>query len=189
MRRATGAAVQLLASRRTPHKVLFVIFRRTIVRKAVACILGLLLAFAGGVLATWAVFSSRSPERVTLVSPSPDDKTRVRRVELPHLIDRNFELRIENVDAPGNVRAVFRSPDEGRPEGSERVLWSGDGRKFILLGRHFYVESSAALPSGEQLYLLFDLDTGELRCNATQSNAPRVTLDQARALGGAAGGI
>jgi hypothetical protein len=159
------------------------------VRKRVAYILGLLLASALGVLGTCAVFSSRSHERVTLVSLSPDDKTRVWLVELPQLIDRNFELRLESVEKPGTMRTVFRSPDEGRPVGSERVLWSGDGRKFVLLGRHFYTERNAALSNGEQLYLLYDLDTTELRCNATQASTPRVTIDEARSLGGAAGGI
>jgi hypothetical protein len=110
-------------------------------------------------------------------------------VELPRLIDRNFELRIENLEKPGVMRTVFRSPDEGRPEGSERVLWSGDGRRFVLVGRHFHVEPSAVLPGGEQVYLYYNVDTGETRCNGTQSDLPRVTIETLRALVGQAGGI
>jgi hypothetical protein len=153
-----------------------------------AYILGLLVAFAIGLL-TGLAFSFRGRERVTVTSLSPDEKTRVLLVELPFRIDRNFELRVESLDRTGEMRTVFRSPDEGRPEGSERILWSGDGRQFILLGRHFYVEPDAVLPSGEQLYLHYNLDTGQVQCNARQETFPRVTIDAARALGGAAGGI
>jgi hypothetical protein len=159
------------------------------VSKRIRYILGLLLTFAAGVLVAMAVFSFHGKERLTLASLSPDDKTRVALVELSHLMDRNFELRIENLERPGTTRTVFRSPDEGRPEGSERVLWSGDGRQFVLVGRHFYVEPDAVLPSGEQLYLYYNVETGEVRCNAKQSKLPRVTIEAVRALGGPAGGI
>jgi hypothetical protein len=161
---------------------------RRAMRKRNAYILGLLVAFAIGMLAGMA-FSFRGLERVGLTSLSPDEKTRVLLVELTFRIDRNFELRLENVDHAGEMRTVFRSPDEGRPEGSERILWSGDGRQFILLGRHFFVDPNAVLPTGEQLYLHYNLDTGELRCNATQAPLTRLSIDAARRLGGAAGGI
>jgi hypothetical protein len=152
-------------------------------------ILGLLLAFGVGALCAAGVLALRSQERVTLVALSPDDTTRIWLVELAPRLDRNFELRIENLERPGMMQTVFKSPDEGRPIGSERVLWSADGRQLILVGRHFIVEPNAVLPEGEQLYLLYSLDTGELRCNARQAKYPRITIDEARALGGTAGGI
>jgi hypothetical protein len=157
--------------------------------KTTGYIVGLLLAFTVGGLVTTAVFALRTQERVTLVALSPDDTTRIWLVELAPRLDRNFELRIENLEQPGTMQTVFRSPDEGRPVGSERLLWSKDGRQLILVGRHFIVEPNAVLPNGEQLYLLYNLDTGEMRCNAKQAKYPRVTLDQARALGGEAGGV
>ena len=81
------------------------------------------------------------------------------------------------------MQAIFRSPDEGRPEGSEQIRWSDDSERFVLLGRHFIVEPHAELPNGEQLYLSYDLDTGELRCNATQASHTRISVDEARRLG------
>jgi hypothetical protein len=66
------------------------------------------------------------------------------------------------------VRTVFRSPDEGRPIGSERIVWSVDGSRFLVLGRHFYGSDAARFPSGEQAYFLMDLPTGKVWCNAGQ---------------------
>jgi hypothetical protein len=77
----------------------------------------------------------------TLTSLSPDDKFRViileRRLGLLD-IDRNFHVRLEDVKT-GRGKVIFRSPDEGRPVGSERIIWSLDSSRFVLLGRHFSV--------------------------------------------------
>jgi hypothetical protein len=57
---------------------------------------------------------------------------RVILVERPTFIARNFEVWLENIDS-GRERTVFRSPDAGRPVGSERIVWSVDGSRFLLL--------------------------------------------------------
>lgn len=115
----------------------------------------------------------------TLQSLSPDDETRVRLIDTHGYIDRNFELWIEH-PLHTSPRKVFRSPDEGRPEGSERIVWSPDSQRFVLLGRHFYTVDEAKLPNGEQLYLMMDVSTGQIWCNATQqSRYPNFALADA----------
>jgi hypothetical protein len=112
-------------------------------------------------------------EQVTTTRLSPDELLRAVLVEYPYpgFIDRNFQVRIEEVK--GASRTIFRSPDEGRPTGSERFLWSRDGSRLVLLGKHFYVTEGVRLQNGEFLYLLYDFPTGRLWCNADQSRAPR----------------
>ena len=133
---------------------------KTVLVAIIALVLGVGASF---VLCDW----FGSDERTTLVSLSPDDSLRVHLVEIPALMDRNFEIRVESV-ANGQMQTVFRSPDEGRPVGSERIVWSADGTRFILLGRHFHVPDAAQLPTGEVLYLMYEVGTGRAWCNATQ---------------------
>jgi len=79
------------------------------------------LVGAGGVEAVRVVRSWPGSEQVTLTSLSPDDAVRVNVVELPHFVDRNFDLRLEKfVNRAGKAEVVFTSPDEGAPPGSER---------------------------------------------------------------------
>lgn len=145
-------------------------------RKAIAGIAVLGLVAAGLVLAVRGVgllrarLSGAGQERVTVTSPSPDGRLRVRVVEVwAGMIDRNFEVRIEDV-ATGTMRTVFLSPDEGRPEGTERIIWAADGSRFVLVGRHFYADAPR-LPSGESLYLMHDVATGRTWCNSKQQAA------------------
>lgn len=106
---------------------------------------------------------------VTLTSLSPDDTLRVALIELPRF-DRNFQLRLQDTRT-GKTRTVFESPDEGRPIGSERIVWSTDSSRFIVLGRRFRVRPSGILSYGEQAYLMMDVRSGQLWCNATQKTA------------------
>ena len=76
-------------------------------------------------------------------------------------------------DDPNTLETIFRSPDEGRPIGSERFIWSVDGQYLLLVGRHFYVEGSVRLRTGEELYLLYHLPTRRLRCNARPAQSDR----------------
>lgn len=119
-------------------------------------------------------------EETTLSRLSPNDRYRVRLIEpprLPFYIDRNFELRIEDLET-GSIRTIFRSPDEGRPEGSEQVIWSLDSSRFILIGRHYSMVHEDQLPGGLQLYLLYDIESGRLWCNSRQQSAhPPFSLD------------
>jgi hypothetical protein len=106
-------------------------------------------------------------EQTTLTSLSPDDSTRIQLVELPLFLDRDFELRLQDVKS-GAIKTIFRSPDEGRPEGSERIIWSADGSKIILTGRHFAVREHTPTFDGAILYLMYDLPSGKIWCNASQ---------------------
>jgi len=95
-------------------------------------------------------------------------------------IDRNFDLLLEDVKT-GRSRIIFRSPDEGRPVGSERIIWSVDGSRFLLLGRHFYAADATRLKTGEQPYLMMDVPSGKIWCNASQqSEFSAFTIDNLR---------
>ena len=109
-------------------------------------------------------------ERVTVVSLSPDDKLRIHLVELNNWGDRDFVLRLERI-ADESFETIFKSPDEGFPIGSERIVWSPDSQKFVLLGRHFYVREGTPSTNGELLYLLYDRKTCKMWCNASQQAA------------------
>ena len=90
-------------------------------------------------------------------------------------IDRNFVLRLEDT-ASGSTREIFSSPDEGRPEGSEWVIWSEDSSRFLLVGRHFFLyDHKPTLANGDVLYLMCDVKTGQVWCNSEQSGLPHFT--------------
>ncbi len=115
--------------------------------------------------------------QTTLTSISPDDNLRVTLSERGAFIDRNFDLRL----GEAKIRVIFRSPDEGRPTGSERIIWSADGSRFLLLGRHFFTIDSSKLASGEKAYLMMDVPSGKIWCNASQqSTFPPFTIDDLR---------
>ena len=128
----------------------------------------ILTSLAGAIAGVILALAAFGRENVTLVSLSPDDRMRVRIVERNDWLDRIFEVRLEDL-SEGSSSTLFQSPDEGRPVGSERIVWSPDSRRFALLGRHFYhLGEGAAQPDGESLYLVYDLDSGKLRCNSRQ---------------------
>ena len=129
------------------------------------CLAAITAVLGAGLVMGW--WGGRLAERVTLVSLSPDEQTRVWLVEKPHWIDRNFVVRVEEMKS-GDSRIVFRSPDEGRPIGSERIVWASDSERFLVLGRHFYTAPDALLGSGNKLYLLHDLRSGRTWSNASQ---------------------
>ncbi|MCA9067650.1 MAG: hypothetical protein KDA84_01920 [Planctomycetaceae bacterium] len=105
---------------------------------------------------------------VILTSLSPNDSWRVTLHEYAHL-DRNLRIVLEDLET-GEVRTVFFFFYEGRPSGSEKIVWSKDGTKFLLLGRHFIVDEQAELSTGEQAYLLMDVAADEIWCNARQED-------------------
>ena len=50
------------------------------------------------------------------------------------------------------------------------IVWAKDSSQFVLLGRQFYVVEGARLTNGESLYLLYDIRSGQLWCNANQQD-------------------
>jgi hypothetical protein len=98
---------------------------------------------------------------------SPDETTLARLVETSPswAIDRNFAVRLESL-VGGSSRTIFRSPDEGKPPGTERLIWSKDGTKLLLVGRHFFVKEDLFLDNGDQLYFLYDVPSGNFLVNS-----------------------
>src|SRR5215475_4299983 len=88
-----------------------------------------------------------SKEKVSLSSASPDRRFRVDLVEYDHWMDHNFGVRLHRVDEK-TTTTIFNSPDEGRPNGTERIIWSRDSSRFVLVGRHFFVSETANLTNG-----------------------------------------
>jgi hypothetical protein len=110
---------------------------------------------------------ARIGKQTSLTSLSPDGEFLVRLRSLEWGIDRNIEVWIEAVHG-SRKSLVFDSPDEDFPAGTERILWSKDGRQFVLIGQHFtHLSPTARLPGGEFLYLLVDVENGAIRCNST----------------------
>lgn len=147
---------------------------RRVARTAVV-LLAMLLLFIAGVARLLQV-----EEKATLTSLSPDDAYRVRIVERKGR-SRAFHLRLQRLKPEGEPETLAAwSGDEGRPAGSERVVWSVDGGRVLLLGRHFSVVDAARLPNGEQMYLLYDLASRILGDNAKERKGPGFTLADVR---------
>lgn len=106
--------------------------------------------------------------RPTASALSPHGEYGISLIERPSLLDRNFTVELANITT-GERRVIFESPDEGRPIGTERFVWSADGSRFLLLGRHFFV-TDGILGNGEQAYLMVDVPTGRVWCNASQQH-------------------
>lgn len=138
-----------------------------LLRRVGLCIAIFLFGLVVGRLWGWRPWGG---ERVTTALVSPDGGRVAVLVELPRMLDRNFVVRLFTIgEGPGRARDVFESPDEGRPVGTERFLWSRDGRWLLLLGRNFSVRQDTPVVGGETLYLLCDTSLGNIRCNASQT--------------------
>jgi hypothetical protein len=97
-------------------------------------------------------------------------------------IDRSVTVRLTDLSR-GSVSTIFVSPDEGRPPGTERFVWSSNGDYLALLGRHFFEDKAFQLSNGEYFYLLYHVPTGRIWCNASQSLSERMPVVQLRGLG------
>ena len=81
--------------------------------------------------------------------------------------DRRFEVRISRKDLDSSQPlAIYQSPDEGRPD--ERLLWSSDNRHVLLVGKYLAAGPEFVTDTGETIYLLYNVQTGEIRCNSSQ---------------------
>jgi hypothetical protein len=112
------------------------------------------------------------PPEASLISESKTKAFRVSIVELP-VWDRNFEVWIERTN-DGSKTLIFKSPDEGLP-GTERIMWRRDHSQFVIVGRNFIVDDSPQIPM-DVLYLLYDIPTGKMWCNAAQAAGERFTM-------------
>lgn len=119
--------------------------------------------------------TGRVPARLEVASPD-NAIVAVLEERSGQQLDRNFRVGIRRRDEK-DYRWLLNSPDEGRPPGSERFLWSADGRYVALIGEHFYVMEGSATASGVQLYLVYDCQNNRLWCNASQLQAERFPID------------
>jgi hypothetical protein len=97
-------------------------------------------------------------------------------------IDRNFAVTVTDLSSR-SVSTIFDSPDEGRPPGTERFVWSSNSEYFALLGRNFFEHEEFRLSNGEYFYLLYHIPTRRMWCNASQSVNERMSIAQLRSLG------
>jgi hypothetical protein len=109
--------------------------------------------------------------RATTVSRlSPDESILVRLVEvsITPSVDRRFRLLLQSDQWGTGTRSIFLSPEDasGRPPGTERLIWSKDGTKLLLVGRHFFVKEDLFLDNGDQLFFLYDVSKGQGWCNS-----------------------
>jgi|GEM_PF-6695504 len=118
-------------------------------------------------------------ETVTLISLSPDKSRRIILVEKGRPIygDRYFDLRLQ-MRYSREIKTVFRATDQQMPAGSERVVWSLDSSRFILIARNINVEDLDApwrkdnpfiFENGEIVKMLYDTESNQLyigQCSA-----------------------
>jgi hypothetical protein len=111
---------------------------------------------------------------VTSATMSPDGRWEARITDARfHFIDRNFGVELTNLKT-GDSHSVFGSYDEAPShQGEERILWSPDSTQFVVIGRHLYTIKNRVLSTGEKLYLLYDVPTGEYWCNRDDSDDAR----------------
>lgn len=112
--------------------------------------------------------------------PSPDGSKVAMLAETPKWIpsiDRNFDFAIKDKKT-GIRKVVFKSPDEGAA-GTERFIWSKNSTHVLLVGRNFSLDQKLQLQTGESVYILFNVDNGQIACNASQRpDYPRVTKEE-----------
>ncbi len=110
--------------------------------------------------------------QTTQLSLSPDERFRVRILDrgFPS-IDRNFQVRVERL-ADHKETTILESPDEDYTSpGRERIVWSGDGKRFVVVGPGFIVGDGPWKPDEEVLYLMADVESGQVWCNSNQQTA------------------
>jgi len=142
------------------------------------------IAFAAFLLvfyaARWLDPSSRI--EVTTTRLSPDETRRARLTEVTGFWsggDRKAAVQAENL-VTHKIELVLSAGFDamGQPPGTERFVWSKDGTKFLLVGRHFFVEDDLTLATGDQVYLLHDVITRESWVNSDQNhNCPPLTAN------------
>ena len=146
-------------------------------RIAVAFLLTGLLGYGLAVASRWI----EGGRETTVTRLSPDETIRARLVETSPSwsTDRNFRVQLDSL-IEGTTTVLYASPGEGRPEGTERLIWSKDGAWLLLVGRHFFVKEDLYLDNGDQAYFLYHMPSGKAWLNSAGSD--RLPALKARAI-------
>lgn len=124
----------------------------------------------------------------TTSSTSPDGRFRLELVEIARRgipADRNFDIVLIDLAADDARQILFSSPDEGHPVGTEAFIWNQASTVALLAGRHFYLDERHAIKGrdGRTAYLLLDLESMKIRCNASQVELDRFSETDLEAAG------
>jgi hypothetical protein len=113
-----------------------------------------------------------NPATISLSSRSPDGKAKVKIIENPRNLDRNYSIAV--YEGTSNW-ICFMSPDELRPP-SEHIFWSSDSSAFCVVSKSGLVDPSIDIGNSFYLYMLYDIKERRIWCNSTQTNLPHFTL-------------
>ncbi len=146
--------------------------------KQTSCLIGFVMVLVAASLAVYAI----TRKHITLESTSPSGEFSVVLEErrMPFTVDRNIYVVLRN-EKTGEPKQILLTPDEARPPGTERILWSRDGNHFLLVGTKFYTKHDLTLETGEIAYLLYHIPTERVWHNSRQMSSSRelapTTLD------------
>lgn len=112
---------------------------------------------------------------------SPDQKYVASFKELPGF-DRSFQVLVAGNNSTSLPKIVYTSPDEGRPVGTERFIWTTNSEAFLLVGSHFFTRTNLKTKNGQSIYLFYNVVSGELRSNASQNVLPGIDAAELRKL-------
>ena len=133
-----------------------------------------ILSYVAGLIALFGIgvgVGRLTGDRTTTSRLSPDETIRARLVETSPwwAPDRSVRVQLDSL-IEGTTTVLYASPDEGRPEGTERLIWSKDGAWLLLVGRHFFVKEDLYLDNGDQAYFLYHLPSGKAWLNSAASS-------------------
>ena len=142
----------------------------------IALVLASVITFQVGYL----VGLGRRP-RATVLRLSPDERTRASLVEVGDGTggEREVSFRLERTSDRGEAFRLDLPGVAGGVAGTERLIWSRDGTRVVLVGRHFFGHADLMLAGGDELFLLHDVTSGRTWINsAADLRLPPLTADQ-----------
>jgi hypothetical protein len=113
----------------------------------------------------------------SLVSLSPNERFRVVVIErAAEFGDRYFKVLLQESQTRSTTQ-ILLSSEEGKPVGTERVVWKSDSSQFMIVGRkymaytHIPIEARKeldldkfTLKNGDSIYMIYDVVAHRLHC-------------------------
>lgn len=108
--------------------------------------------------------------------PSPDGKYVAVFSQMPsNFVDTNYALRIQNQSTRASV-FDHATPDERPSDGSISARWNANSTAVVVTGNCFYfADVSVRLATGEAVYMLVEVPSGDAWTNSVQSSNARLT--------------